>query len=137
MSSPDFESKIPEHLLQSETPAMRYLMTELSKNTQATEYLLQKREESGEKLDEISKKLDYTNGKIAKNILDVAELQLKAKKQEELQEDVEDIVKVKRFAQKYLFNKYAVIGFVALFIGLFKIISSPELRELAFKLLGF
>lgn len=136
MSSQKFNSQIPEHLLVNETPAMQFLLNELSKNTQATEYLLEKREESGAKLDEISKKLDYTNGKIAKNILDVAELQLKAKKQEELQEDVEDIVKLKRFAQKYLLNKYAIICIIALSIGLFKIVTSPELRELALKIIG-
>ena len=137
MSSQKFNSQIPEQLLVNETPAMQFLMNELSKNTQATEYLLAKREESGEKLDEISKKLDYTNGKIAKNILDVAELQMKAKKQEEIHQDVEDIVKFKRFAQKYLLNKYSLIGLAAFSIGIFKIITSPELRELAIKIIGF
>jgi hypothetical protein len=75
-----FVSNIPSHLLSNETPAMQFLMTELSKNTQATEYLLQKREESGAKLDEISAKLDYTNSKTAKVMLELAELQKKKRR---------------------------------------------------------
>lgn len=116
---------------------MQYLITELNKNTQATEYLLRRREESGVILDSINKKLDYTNGSIAEAKREIFDLQEKAKKQEEIQNDIEDIVGLKRFAQKYLFNKYAMIGIGIFVIGFVKIMSNSELREFFFKLLGF
>lgn len=136
-NKPEFISSIPKHLIEGETPAMQYLITELNKNTQATEYLLRRREESGVILDSINKKLDYTNGSIAEAKREIFDLQEKAKKQEEIHGDIEDIVGLKRFAQKYLFNKYALIGIGIFVLGLFKVITTPELRELISRLVGF
>ncbi len=108
LSPESFDSQIPEHLLANETPAMRYLMTELSKNTQATHYLLKKREESGEILTSINQKLDYTNGSIAEAKRDIFDLQEKAKQQEVMKYDIEQIVSFKRFCQKYLLILFVI-----------------------------
>lgn len=120
MSTPkSFSSSIPEHLLTNETPAMQFLMNELSKNTQATEYLLKRREESGEILDAISKKLDYTNGSIAEAKRDIYDLQEKSKKQEEISKDLNQIVAAKNIVVKLACSKLLWTASLAiLFFGI-------------------
>lgn len=136
MPSDHFSSQVPSHLLENETPAMKYLITELSKNTQATEFLLQKREESGKILDEISRKLDYTNGSIGEAKRDIFELQGKVKRQDEIREDIEQIVTAKKFAEKYLLNKYAIALVVIFVIGTIKVFTNDDLRTILFHLVG-
>lgn len=131
-----FESKIPDHLLVNETPAMQYLMQELSKNTQATEYLLQKREESGEKLDAMTKELveirvqtQKTNGTVLRHTQEIDNIN-------KIQKDVQEVIEIKNFAKAWLFNKYALICFAVFAIGIIKILTNDQLRELFMKLVG-
>jgi hypothetical protein len=131
-----FESKIPDHLLVNETPGMQYLMQELSKNTQATEYLLQKREESGEKLDQMTKELveirvqtQKTNGTVTKHTQEIAEII-------KIQHEMEDIVAIKHFTQRWLFNKYALLFFGIFIVGVIKVATNDQLRELVMKIFG-
>ena len=133
---PQFGSNIPEHLLANESPAMCYLMNELSKNTQATEYLLDKRTESGEILDTISKELaeirvqtQKTNGSVLRHTAEISKLN-------ENKEEVDKIVAFKLFVQKYLLNRYFLIGLGVFAIGFLKIMADEELRGFFFRLLG-
>lgn len=92
------------------------------------------RKEVKEKLNGLTDRADYTNGKIKEAILEISEIK---RLRDESQKDLEQIVATKRFVEKFLLNKYALIAFGALTIGLFKIVTTPELRELAGKILGF
>ena len=124
-SSQKFESTIPQHLLDGETKAMQFLMNELSRNSQATEYLLKKREESGEILGKISDKLEHqnkelaeivlqtkrTNGTVLRHTQEIAEL-VKNK------EDLEQIVAIKKVGFKLMTSKiFWIILAATLFYG--------------------
>lgn len=118
MSSPKFNSTIPEHLLENQTPAMQFLMNELSKNTQATEYLLNKREESGVILEDIKKELGLvheqtrkTNGTVLRHTKEIAEL-VNSK------EDIQELIAVKKVVVKLGTSKLFWVSTVAfLFFG--------------------
>jgi hypothetical protein len=129
MSQNQFSSRVPEHLLEGETPAMKYLITELSKNTQATEFLLQKREESGVILEGISQKLDYTNGAIAEAKREIYDLQKKSKKHEEISEDLNQIVLTKRVVCKLGTSKVFWIVFGCAIVGLLAVFTNVPLAE--------
>lgn len=138
-----FHSQVPEHLLENETPAMRYLVMELSKNTQATEFLLAKREESGKTLDEINNKLTqvddklkFTNGKIANAMIQIKQLEEKNEADKEIEQEVKEMVSFKLFAEKYLFNKHALIIVLIFGIGFIKVLSNDELRGYLFRAIG-
>lgn len=145
-----FDSQIPDYLLTGETPAMQYLLVELSKNTQAIEYLLKKREESGCVLEEISNKLEklesdvkevdtklkYTNGCIGESKISIHLLEEKAKNQLAINLEIDEVVKFKNFVQKYLLNRVALGVFIVFFLGGVKVASNVELRELLFKIVG-
>jgi hypothetical protein len=92
------------------------------------------RKEVKAKLDGLTTRADYTNGRIADALKEIEEI----KRVRDLdKKDIDDIVGIKRFAEKFLFNKYALIALGALTIGFFKIVTTPELRDLAGKILGF
>jgi uncharacterized protein YpuA (DUF1002 family) len=119
MPEPHFSSQIPEHLLKDETPAMQFLMNELSKNTQATEYLLKRREESGEILDEIKTELKNQGGKLENQAKELLEIRLQTQRTngsiikhtgqietlEKNTKDLNQIVGVKKFLEKLFSSK--------------------------------
>lgn len=134
--TPKFESNIPEHLLIGVSPTDKWLMEEVSRNTQVTEYLLAKREEDSKKLDEVVKQTTATNGKVAQTIKDISELRQRNKDKEDSWIELDKIISVKKFANKYLFNKYA-IAIIAIFtIGCVRVFTSPEIQNLLAKVLG-
>lgn len=131
-----FESNIPPALLETASPTEKWLMEEMSKNTQATEWLLHKREEDSKKLDELDKKLSFTNGKIANAIIQINSLEQDKKVKEESWTEINKIISIKKFIGKYLINKYALV-FIGIFIfGCVKVAISPEIRELLAKIIG-
>jgi len=79
-NKPEFTSSIPKHLIEGETPAMQYLITELNKNTQATEYLLRRREESGVILDEIKNELKGQGSKLENQAKELVEIRLQTQR---------------------------------------------------------
>lgn len=62
-----FKSTIPEHLLANETPATQWIMKELSKNSQATEFACQAAEVHNHHLRALNGKT-YKNEKVAEEV---------------------------------------------------------------------
>jgi DNA repair exonuclease SbcCD ATPase subunit len=134
MSQDKFSSKVPEHLLESETPAMKYLITELSKNTQATEFLLLKREESGVVLNEIKTELKKQGDKLENQASELLEIRTQTQKTngsiikhtaqiQDLNKNTEDlnqIVKIKKILEKLLTSKIFWVSITVVTILLVK-----------------
>jgi len=143
MSDIKFTSQIPEHLLINETPAMQFLMNELSKNTQVTQYLLKRREESGEILDEIKAELKSQGGKLENQSKELLEIRLQTQKTNgvvlrhtkeigelvENKEDIKQIVAAKKIAVKLGTSKLFWIVFGAAVIGLLMVFTNIPLAE--------
>ena len=137
LTKPSFSSQIPQHLLSEANDRDKYILESLSVITQNNNWLIEetvkqsaKLEEQGKQLNVISEQTTRTNGRVTK-------LELKNENDGEQDIQVKQIVAFKQFCQKYLLNKYALIGFGALILGFLKIITTPELRELFLKLVGF
>lgn len=133
---PEFKSNIPEHLLTDISPTDKWLMEEISKNTQVTEYLLTKREEDSKKLDEVVRQTTATNGKVAQTIKDISELRQRNKDKEESWIELDKIISIKKFINKYLINKYALICIGIFVIGCVRVFTSPEIMALLAKIIG-
>ncbi len=82
----------------------------------------------------LTERADYTNSKIATAIREIEEIK---KVRDQNKGDLDDIVATKRFIEKFLFNKYALIGFAIFTIGAVRVLMNEELRLFFWKLLGF
>lgn len=124
-----FESNIPQHLLNNISDKDKWLMEEMSKNTQATEWLLHKREEDSVKIDEIVKQTKLTNGRVTK-------LEDNSVYLNKIAKELKGFAGFLSFSKRYLTNKYALV-FIGIFIfGCVKVAISPEIRELLAKIIG-
>lgn len=128
--TPKFESNIPDHLLIGVSPTDKWLMEEISRNTQATEYLLTKREEDSTKLDRIEEQCKKTNGRVTKLEDNVSLLNKFSK-------NLEGFSKCLSFVKTYAMNKYALIASSIFIYGCIKVAINQETRDLVIRILGF
>ena len=133
---PEFKSSIPNHLLADISDKDRFIIEQLSIMGQKSDWLVHETQEQSKELVIIKTETKTTNGKIAKAILDINDLQNKEKAKLDDWTEVKEIVSIKLFVQKYLFNRYALIGLGIFTIGFLKIMADDELRGFFFKLLG-
>jgi len=124
---PQFNSNIPEHLLANVNPEMKWIMENMSVLTQKSDYLVTTQGEQSAKLDILDGKATVTNGKIAQAILDINTINEERAAQKQ---DLSDIIGIKRFGEKYLFNKWGAVVLVIFIFGSIKVIETPAIREL-------
>ena len=130
---PIFQSKIPDHLLDTASPETRYIMEEMSKSSQATDYLISKLSEHDFKLGQLDSKVSFTNGKIGQAMRDISALKEIDKVDSEIKNDLIFIVKVKRFGSKILLSKWFYIALFIFCFGFYSIVVNPALLQFLFK----
>ena len=91
--------------------------------------------ESVEKIvNEVDEKLKFTNGKIANAMMQIKALESKNEADKETDEELRQLISIKIFVEKYLFNKYFA-GFIFIFVfGALKVISDERAREVFLKI---
>jgi hypothetical protein len=134
---PSFDSKVPDYLLKDASDKDKYIIEQLSVISQTQEWLVDEAVKSSGKLDEVDNKLKFTNGKIASAITSIEELRRKNENDKEMDIEIGKIVKTKLFIQKYLLNRYSLATLFVFTLGLIKLFTIPELRELFFKIIAF
>jgi len=91
------------------------------------------RKEVKAQLKGLTERADYTNGRIGEAILKIAEIE---RIRDENKSDLDQIVAAKRFAQRFLLNKYALIAGGLFTIGAIRVLSDDQARGILFKILG-
>jgi len=124
---PIFSSNIPDYLISNATPEIKWIMENMSMMAQKSDYLVTTQQEQGVKLDGLEERAKYTNSKIAKAILDIDTIN---KERESEKIDLADLLVTKRFAEKYLFNKWGAIVLVVFVLGAIKAVETPSIRNL-------
>ena len=133
---PEFNSSIPAHLLADLSDKDRYIVEQLSIMGQKSDWLVNATQEQSKELFIIKTETKLTNGKVAQAVKDIAEIQSKERAKIDDWLEVKQIVSIKQFIQKYLFNRYFLgVGFI-LALGLFKILTDEELRTFFFRIIG-
>ena len=112
---------------------MEYLMNEMSKNTQATEYLLSVQVAQGDKLESIHTQVKATNGRVTKLEGQVTNLQLFEAENLVTKKDIEQIVGVKNFVSKYVFSKGGIISVGIFIFGIYFTLTSEKAQEILLK----
>jgi hypothetical protein len=143
LTRPSFQSKVPEYLLEKASEKDRYIIEQLSVIGQTQEWLVDetikqssKLESVDDKVSELDDKLKYTNGKIGSAILQIHALETKNEADKQSDFEIKKIVSAKLFLEKYLINKYGIGIFFLFVIGIIKVLTTPELKEILFKIIG-
>jgi hypothetical protein len=119
---PNFNSQIPEHLLTDSSPRDRYMLEQLSVIRQETNW-------QTDKLLEVDGILQETRGKVEHLVSDIETLKGKDFEYQKLKEDLVEIVEVKQFVDKYIWNRNFLVIFIIFLIGFVKIMYSPTVLE--------
>ena len=132
-----FSSEIPQHLLEKVPAESRWLMENISILSQKTDYLLEVQQQQGlqaeemdKKLEGIDKKVAYTNGKVAQAIFDIQQLKDKNNINKEHEEHVRQMVETKKFIEKLIFSKFFWIIFGLFIIGSITVFTSIEVKNI-------
>jgi len=133
---PEFSSTIPEHLLTKATPEIKWIMENMSVLTQKSDYLVTTQQEQSATLGRIITQCEKTNGRVTKNEAEISTLKQFAQNINELTPDLRDIIGVKHFSERYLFNKYSFLVLCVFILGAIQVIRSPHIRELFASMIG-
>jgi len=130
LKKPSFQSNLPEYLLKDASDKDRYILEHLNVISQTSNWLIDETVKQSEKLESIENQTFKTNGRVNKleemNPLD-----------KDTNKELKQIVSIKVFAQKYLFNRY-VLGALFLFVfGAIKVLANEESRGFFFRIIGF
>lgn len=140
---PEFKSSIPDHLLHSLDAKEKFIIESLSIMGQKSDWLIGETVAQSRKLEtldtgvkELDIKLKFTNGKIANSLLQIKALEDKNTADISLMTEITKIVNLKKIIGDLLTSKWFWIGLGIFVIGTIKIFTTPELLELAKKLVG-
>jgi hypothetical protein len=118
LTRPKFESSVPEYLLKDATEKDKFIIEQLSIIGQQSNWVIDETIKQSEKLESVDTKVSYTNGKVGAAILQIKALEDKNTADREQEEQVRQIVKTKKFIEKFIYNKTFWIGFaVFVFFG--------------------
>lgn len=136
LQKPSFSPKLPEYLLNESSPKDKYMLEQLSLMSQTQDWLIEETVKQSVKLEEVKEQANRIETQTLKTNGRVTKLEDKNTGDKETDDEVKKIVGAKLFIGKYLLNKYALIGFMALSVGLFRIIDDEGSRQLLLKVLG-
>lgn len=143
LEKPSFNSQIPQHLLSDANDRDKYILNSLSIMAQSTNWTAEEMVKQSAKLEgldkkvtEVDDKLKFTNGKIGNSMLQIKALEDQSAAKKEMESEMGKIVGAKLFVQKYLCNRYTLGILFVLGVGVLKVLTNNELRELFFKLVG-
>ena len=140
---PQFSSNIPPHLLEGSSDSDKFIMEQLSVMGQKSDWLMHETGQQSEVLEVHSKnlqavdeKLKFTNGKIASAMISIDALQRRKEEEKVRDEELAQIILAKKFAERYMFNKYSFLALCVFILGATQVIRSPQIRELFVSLIG-
>lgn len=119
---PTFTSQIPDHLLADSSPRDKYMLEQLSVIRQETNW-------QTDKLLEVDGALQETKGKVENLVSDINLLKDKDVEYQKLRIDLTEMVQVKQFVDRYIWNRNFLVIFVIFLIGFIKILYSPQVFE--------
>jgi len=119
---PQFKSEIPEHLLDGASAKDRWIMENISKLGQSSEYVLSEQLKQNEKLSSIEEQVLYTNGKVRAHSEKLGVLDI-------IVEDLKEIVSVKRWSVKVLTSKWFYICSGFIIVGIITVVKNPTFSE--------